>query len=142
MHAAGTRRVKAFAGLVPHCMQMRASRLPMPFVCVATSSRCCVDAWPPLGWAKRRNMRRALQRSLLTLGLTVAPQAWSGSVFAANSQARFETEYVKHHQEVHEEVMHALSRYLSRPLPSTPKPTPHCGSLLPRCSVFVVSVGR
>ena len=31
--------------VVPHCTQMRASRLPMPFVCVATSSRCCVDAW-------------------------------------------------------------------------------------------------
>ena len=38
-------------------------------------------------------MRRALQRSLLAPGLTVTPQAWSGSVFAAEGQARFETEW-------------------------------------------------
>ena len=100
---------------VPHCMQMRASKLPMPFVCVATSSRCCVDAWPPLGWAKRRNMRRALQRSLLTLGLTVVSQAWSGSALRLTARNRFETDYVKHHQEVHAEVLDALSRHLPRP---------------------------
>ena len=35
--------------------------------------------------------------------------------FAANSQARFETECVKHHQEVHEEVLDFLSRCLSGP---------------------------
>ena len=35
--------------------------------------------------------------------------------FAANSQARFETDYVKHHQEVHAEVLDALSRHLPRP---------------------------
>ena len=38
--------------------------------------------------------------------------------FAANSQARFETDYVKHHQEVHAEVLDALSRHLPRALPA------------------------
>ena len=112
---------KALAGLVPHCTQIRANKLPMPFVCVATSTRCCVDAWPPLGWAKRRNMRRALQRSLLTLGLTVVSQGLERECFAANSQARFETAYVKHHQEVHAEVLDALSRHL-------PRPSQHCAA--------------
>ena len=54
-----------------------ASRLPMPFVCVSTSSRCCVAAWRRPGWAIRRNMRHALQRSLLAPGLTITLHAWS-----------------------------------------------------------------
>ena len=41
--------------------------------------------------------------------------------FAANSQARFETDYVKHHQEVHAEVLDALSRHL-------PRPSQHCAA--------------
>ena len=61
--------------------------------------------------------------------------------FAANSQAGFETDYVKHHQEVHAEVLHALSRCLPRP-PSTAPLTPHCGSLSPSCTGFAHSVGH
>ena len=113
---------------VPHCMQMRASKLPMPFVCVATSSRCCVDAWRRLGWAIRRNMRRALQRSLLTLGLTVVSQAWSGS--ALRPTARPDSR----------RIMSSITKRCTQRcwtlcpatcpgLPSTAPLTPHCGSL-------------
>ena len=43
------------------------------------------------------------------------PAGLERECFAAEGQARFETEFVKHHQKVHEEVLHALSHYLSGP---------------------------
>ena len=122
--------------VVPHCTQMRASRLPMPFVCVATSSRCCVDAWRRLGWAIRQKLRLALQRSLPTLELTITSSAWSGSVLRPKARPDSRRSMSSITKRCTKRCWTFCPAACPAP-PSTPKPTPHCGSVFPRCSVFV-----